>query len=255
MKLIKLKKIFKKNKQFTAVIRLILKLKNYFWFISTYKKYKKLADNRFKIRWYNRYPCLSERTKYTNYDKHYVYHTAWAARILKKINPTIHYDFSSDIRFVTIISAFIPVRYYDIRPVKIHLSGIEPMAADLTDLTFKSNSLMSVSCMHVIEHIGLGRYGDPIDPNSDIKAVKELKRVLAKDGNLLFVVPVGKQRLMFNAHRIYSYRMVIDMFKEFKLIEFSLITHKEMESGLIKNPTFSFINKQEYACGCFWFKK
>jgi hypothetical protein len=59
--------------------------------------------------------------------------------------------------------------------------------------------------MHVIEHIGLGRYGEALDPDGDLKAIRELVRVLAAGGNLLVVVPVGRPRIQFNAHRIYDY--------------------------------------------------
>ena len=95
--------------------------------------------------------------------------------------------------------------------------------ADITKLNFEDNSINSLSCMHVVEHIGLGRYGDEIDPNGDIKAINELKRVTAKNGDLLFVVPVGKPRVQFNAHRIYSYEMIIEYFNGFELIDYCLI--------------------------------
>ena len=74
--------------------------------------------------------------------------------------------------------------------------------ADLANLPFEINSVQSLSCMHTVEHVGLGRYGDPIDPDGDLKAIKEIKRVLAVNGNLLFVVPIGKPKIVYNAHRI-----------------------------------------------------
>ena len=108
--------------------------------------------------------------------------------------------------------------------------------------------------MHTIEHIGLGRYGDPIDPDGDLMAISELKRVLAPDGNLLFVVPVGKPKIMYNAHRIYSYDEVVNCFKELKLNEFSLVPD-DKERGFINNATKEIADAQNYGCGCFWFKK
>ena len=62
---------------------------------------------------------------------------------------------------------------------------------DLISLPFEDGSFHSLTCMHVVEHIGLGRYGDQVDPDGDLMAMKELERVTAKLGNLLFVVPVG----------------------------------------------------------------
>ena len=106
--------------------------------------------------------------------------------------------------------------------------------------------------MHVVEHIGLGRYGDQVDPDGDLMAMKELERVTAKLGNLLFVVPVGIPKIQFNAHRIYSYRMICDIFSSMNLIEFSLIDDK---GNLIQNASESYSDSQRYGCGCFWFQK
>jgi hypothetical protein len=109
--------------------------------------------------------------------------------------------------------------------------------------------------MHTVEHVGLGRYGDPIDPFGDVKSIKELQRVLAIGGSLMFVVPVGKQRTMFNAMRIYSYETIVSEFNELFLEEFMLIPDNALEQGVIYNPDLSVINNQNYGCGCFWFIK
>ena len=106
--------------------------------------------------------------------------------------------------------------------------------------------------MHTIEHIGLGRYGDEIDPQGDIKSINELKRVLKDGGDLLFVTPVGKAKIEFNAHRIYSFEQIIEYFSPFALKEFSLIPDI---GGLIQNADPSLVKEQSYGCGCFWFKK
>jgi hypothetical protein len=101
----------------------------------------------------------------------------------------------------------------------------------------------------------LGRYGDPIDPEGDVGAAKELERVVKQGGSLLFVVPIGKPRIQFNAHRIYSYKMVLEMFPGLTLKEFSLIPDNALHTGLIYNATEVQSDKQEYGCGCFWFVK
>ena len=109
--------------------------------------------------------------------------------------------------------------------------------------------------MHTIEHIGLGRYGDVIDPQGDIKATRELARVLRLGGNLIFVTPVGKPRIQFNAHRIYSYQNVLDLFPSLTLKEFSMVPDDYKTHGLIRNADSKIVADQEYACGCFWFTK
>lgn len=236
--------------------RLLLYIRNYPNFIKDFKLFRsKNNSERFSVKWRNRYPCLSDKTKTTSFDSHYTYHSAWAARIVAKINPDFHIDISSTLRFCSIVSAFIPVRFYDYRPAQLHLSNLESKKVNLLSLPFKDESIYSLSCMHTIEHIGLGRYGDLIDPNGDLKAISELKRVLAKNGNLLFVVPVGKPKILFNAHRIYSYEQIIEYFSGLELKEFSLIPDNCKKVGMIKNASSDLVKKQNYACGLFWFKK
>jgi hypothetical protein len=109
--------------------------------------------------------------------------------------------------------------------------------------------------MHVVEHIGLGRYGDTISPDGDLVAMNELSRVLAVNGDLLFVVPLGQPKVVFNAHRIYSYQQIIDCFRALELVEFALIPDNPAQGGLITNASHDLADSQEYGCGCFWFKK
>ena len=213
------------------------------------------AKKRFSIPFFSVMPILFENTPFTRFDAHYVYHTAWAARKVKEIGAASHTDISSSLYFSSIVSAFMPVEFYDYRPAKLNLSGLSSSPADLTKLHFEDNSIKSLSCMHTVEHVGLGRYGDPIDPEGDIQAAKELERVVAKGGSFLFVVPIGKSQIQFNAHRIYSYKMVMDMFPELTLKEFSLIPDNAIDKGIIYNATEEQSNKQVYGCGCFWFTK
>lgn len=217
-----------------------------------YLKFKKFNDKRFSLKISDFYPCIKDKTVKTNFDAHYIYHTSWAARKVKEINPKIHTDISSSLYFSGIVSAFVPVNFYDYRPADLKLSGLISKHADLTKLDFGDNSINSISCMHTVEHVGLGRYGDLIDSQGDIKAINELKRVISRDGSLLFVVPVGRPKIEFNAHRIYSYEQVIEYFKGLTLKEFSLIT----DSGnFIENAKIDLVKEQKYGCGCFWFIK
>ena len=221
-----------------------------------YLTFKKINDNRLNVSFQDRLPCIKDRVSSTSFDSHYLYHTAWAARILVATKPKEHIDIGSCLRFVSIASAFVAFRFFDFRPPNLKLSNLKSEHADITSLPFTDSSVKSISCMHVIEHIGLGRYGDQLDPMGDIKGVKELKRVLAKGGQLLFVVPIsGNPRIQFNAHRIYSFDMIREMFSDLELIEFSLIPDNADSIGIILNATKNQANEQKYGCGCFHFIK
>jgi len=238
-----MKKLIKK------VIRIILipfVLKDFLMFKLQDKK------SRFSLLVSDFYPQIKDKTIKTSFDAHYVYHTSWAARKVKEINPGRHTDISSSLYFPGIVSAFTPVDFYDYRPADLKLSNLTSKSADLLKLPFEDGSVKSLSCMHTVEHIGLGRYGDPIDPEGDLKAIAELHRVLGKGGSLLFVAPVGVPRIEFNAHRIYSYEQILSYFEDLELREFTLIT----DSGdLEENANIEHVKEQNYGCGCFWFIK
>lgn len=233
-------------------------IKGYVLFIGAFRNFVAMseASKRFRIEWCDRYPCLHDKTSETGFDRHYVYHPAWAARILAETRPTEHVDISSTLYFCTLVSAFIPVKYYDYRPADLRLDNLSSESANLLSLPFAEGSILSLSCMHVVEHVGLGRYGDSVDPDGDLKAIAELKRVLAPGGLLLFVVPVGGEaKIMFNAHRIYRFDQVVEYFNDLELKEFVLIPENKEHGGLVRNPPQELVNLQSYGCGCFCFRK
>jgi len=242
-------KIYKKFiEKIKTVINIFFFLRDFFIFKKKNKKFQKRFDLSFK----KIYPCLNDNTETTYFEPQYTYHPAWAARILKKNIPNKHIDISSTLNFCTIVSAFVPIDFYDYRPADFNLNNLVSKKVDLLSLPFQDNTIKSLSCMHTIEHIGLGRYGDKINPNGDIEAMEELKRVLDIEGNLLLVVPIGIPQIRFNAHRIYSYEQIVSLFDKFMIEEFALITDG---GDFIINPDENLIKIQEKACGCFSFRK
>lgn len=211
-----------------------------------------LGDRRFDQRWSDRMPALWENSATTAFDAHYVYHTAWAVRTVARLAPAKHVDISSTVYFCTTLSAIMPVEFYDFRPAPITLEGLTCLRADLTSLPFDSDSIPSLSCMHTIEHVGLGRYGDAIDPAGDLTAIRELKRVLAPAGHLLLVVPVGRRALRFNAHRIYDHDQVMALADGLELVGSALVTD---DNAFLIGPAPSVFDQQSYGCGCFLFRK
>lgn len=208
------------------------------------------------MQWKDRQVYLRDATSTTGFDRHYVFHTAWAQRVIVENRPAEHVDIASSLYFVSSISAIVPTHFIDFRPANLGLSGLTTEAGSLLSLPFSDESVESLSCMHVVEHVGLGRYGDPVDYDGDLKAVKELSRVLKQNGSLLFVVPIGGlARIEFNAHRIYTYDQVLYLFADLQLVEFALIPDDELDGGLIRNANRDQANMQRYGCGCFHFTK
>ena len=208
---------------------------------------------RFLCRKEDLHPCLNDAQGTTPFDAHYIYHTAWAARVLARTRPASHIDISSSLYFVSIASAFVPITFYDYRPAPLTLGNLRCKRADLTSLSFPDESVDSLSCMHVVEHIGLERYGDPFSPQGDIAAMRELARVLGRGGRLLFAVPIGGvAKIHYNAHRIYTYSAVLEAFGFLYLEEFALVTDR---GEFIAHASEAEAQQQKYGCGCFLFRK
>lgn len=211
------------------------------------------AERAWRMEWSEAEPRRDDGSQ--DFDRHYVLHTAWAARQLRELAPREHVDIGSSLFFVALLSAFMPVRFYDFRPPDLALDGLECAHADLSALPFADGGIASLSCMHVIEHVGLGRYGDPLDPLGDLRAARELERVLAPGGTLLVVVPVGRSRIVFNAHRVYACEQLRGLFPGLELEGFALIPDGSRQGGGIEDASFAQADRQEYGCGCFRFSK
>lgn len=200
---------------------------------------------------------------YTTYDKfssagvtvgHYFFQDIWAAKKIFNEKTTEHVDIASRIDgFIAHLLAYCKVTYVDIRNLQSNVENLTFIQGSILDLPYKDNSVNSLSCLHVIEHIGLGRYGDDVDALGHIKAAKELVRVLAPGGKLYFGTPIGQEKLCFDAHRIFSPHTIVDMFGSLTLLEFSLID--DIGDKINYNASFEEALKCHYGCGLFIFTK
>ena len=155
----------------------------------------------------------------------YFYQDIWALCALARTRPSEHHDVGSRLDgFVGQVTSICPVIFWDIRPPKVRLPSFEFRPGTVTALPMRDRSVSSLSCLHTAEHIGLGRYGDPLDPEGTTKALRELMRVLASGGQFLFSMPVGRERVCFNAHRIWHPERPIEVLHELRLEEFAAVT-------------------------------
>ena len=184
---------------------------------------------------------------------HYFFQDIWALRHLSAIKPAMHYDIGSRIDgFTGQATAICPVTCIDIRPPHFQLRDFNFLEGDIQNLPFASNSLNSVSCLHTIEHIGLGRYGDTINPDGFRMALLELQRVIAPEGFLILSMPVGNERVEFNAQRILDPATCINYLTEMQLLEFTVI---DDQNQFVTNANPKDYSNSRYCCGMYLFKK
>lgn len=199
-------------------------------------------------RFADAYPCLGDWTSTTPFDPHYFYQGAWLARRIATRNPSRHVDIGSSTLTLSVLSATTETLHIDYRPLEAELPGLRCLSGDILALPLEDGSVDSLSCLHVIEHIGLGRYGDRIDPEGSRKAARELARVLAPGGRLYLSTPVGRERICFNAHRVFAPETVLGMLQPLRLEAFALVD----DAGSFHDPgELGSAHGLEYGCGLF----
>ena len=256
MSIFRAKRNLKKFKNYTKIlIKLILKNPLTFYlqiiqFIKDYKNLKKnLINSDFKI--YPTHPYLFDNNSKNLQLEYYHLQDLWAFKIISKKNILEFVDIGSNLSFITFASTLSKIKCVDIRHHEINLNNVEFKIGDINKLPFQEESVNNLSSLSVIEHIGLGRYGDLIDSLGMEKSVQEFERVLKKGGNLIVSFPVGLENIIeFNAHRICNLEFIKKLFNNFTLVDESFVFKNRY------NSREDFINANHPdGVGCFHFIK
>jgi len=221
-----------------------------FWYIPNLIKY--MIESKTWLINLDMYPILDEKTKITGVDYQYLYQQLWVFNEVNKLKPKDHYDIGSTYQMSGYIAGITNAHFLDIRPVKVDIDNLELLEGSIENLPFEDNSLESVSCLHVIEHIGLGRYGDNMNINGSEIACRELGRVVKKGGYLYLSTPIGRERVCFNAHRVFNPNTILNYFKDFELEEFNMV---DDEGKLYKDIKVKEFKDKEYSLGMFKLRK
>ncbi len=198
-------------------------------------------------------PVLFDGKSHSTFDAQYVYQAYWATRKILKTNDSgYHVDISSHIPFVAQLSAHVRVMQMELIPPPVYLPSLEKLSGSLVHLPFRDGSVSSLSCLHVIEHVGLGRYGDPVDGDGCWKALRELRRVVAPGGHCFLSIPVGKEAIHFNAGYVFRACDIVDAVDNFELIELSVVN----EEGYLEEAVpLQRVEKIKHALGLFHLRR
>lgn len=198
------------------------------------------------------YPCLKDWDEGAGSLGVYFWQDLWAARKIFQHKPSEHYDIGSRIDgFIAHVLSFMPVTMIDIRPLPQKVEGLSFTQADATNLDgIPDRSVISLSSLCAPEHFGLGRYGDPVDPEACFAAMRSMQRVLAEGGRLYIAVPVGdKSGVAFNAHRIFTPEIVADTLGELTLSDFAVISGENFREHVSFVDFHGMRNGTDYSGG------
>lgn len=229
-----------------------LNLLRYPKFILDYLVYKSKANER--VNFLDLYPIFETKNTSQLRWNEYLIQDLWAMEKILSSAVRRHTDVGSRLDgFVCQLAVSIPVDFVDIRPPGIEHKGLHYIKGSILNLPFPDKSILSLSSLHVVEHIGLGRYFDELDPLGTKKALNELERVIADGGNLYIGVPIGAERTEFNANRIFHPLSIVGSFSwSMELVEFAYAPKNGTLQRFFDIHKFPSI---DYAIGLFHFRR
>jgi hypothetical protein len=235
------------------LVRAVRSLPSYYRDLSVLKK-QKGSDKTFPFG-STKFQLADRSSEAGTMSGHYFHQDLLVAKKIFQANPRKHVDIGSRIDgFVAHVAVFREIEVLDIREQKSKVKNILFKKADLMQPQGLENYCDSISSLHAIEHFGLGRYGDPIDYHGYLKAIDNITHILQPGGKFYFSVPIGKQRIEFNAHRVFSVPYLLDLFRNrFIINSFSFVNDKgdlfedvELKSAAVENNFSCY-----WGCGIF----
>lgn len=191
---------------------------------------------------------------------HYFHQDLLVARRIFHRQPKTHVDVGSRIDgFVAHVATFRQLEVLDIRQQNACVKNIVFKQCDLMDLSDEFlNYCDSLSCLHALEHFGLGRYGDRIDVNGHVHGLNNMIEMLKPEGFLYLSVPIGRERIDFNGQRIFSKRTILRLVEnKLDLMDFSYVDDNGAlhESSSLDRRAIDESLELDYGCGIFEFRK
>lgn len=204
------------------------------------------------------WPVIKDKYAMAGTINNYFWQDLWAARLIYKTGEKKHFDIGSRIDgFIAhLLSMDIDVTLIDIREFPGEVENLHTIVDDATTLKqIPNDTIGSMSALCSLEHFGLGRYGDPIDPEACFRCFKEIQKKIKKGGNLYLSLPVGKERVEFNAHRVFYANTIVEEFHEMNLVEFSCTAQGKIEYNVSLHKYDEDIHNGNFRYGLFHFCK
>lgn len=203
------------------------------------------------------YPVLGEhKERSSKVIKHYFNQDLLVASYIYRKNPKKHVDVGSRVDgFVANVASFRKIEVLDIRDNNFQFKNIIFKKRDITKVDKSlTNYCDSLSCLHTLEHFGLGRYGDELDPYGHIKGFKNLVKILKPGGTLYISFPISENNTTyFNSERSFNPKEILNWSNQLKLVKMDIID--DSEKIFLNVNLYKFNKKISYGCGIYTFRK
>lgn len=236
----------------------LLSLRAILWFLRDWWRFRKGYFGKLTLM-----PCLHDRFQEGGSTKsEYFWQDLLVARWIFEAKPQRHVDVGSRLDgFVAHVASFREIEVFDVRPITTHISGVVFKQADLMQPVATDSAgecCDSLSCLHALEHFGLGRYGDPIDPKGYERGIANMAHLLKPGGRFYLSTPIGQERVEFNANHVFEPGTIIRCAEanRLQLQELTIIGRGGAVSQVQPNKqTLMELAQADYNLGIFTFIK
>lgn len=210
-------------------------------------------------------PCLHDRYEEGGATKsEYFWQDLLVARAIHKAKPAQHVDIGSRVDgFVAHVASFREIEVFDVRPISTVVPGVVFRQADLMDPSSLPTATGggycdSLSCLHAIEHFGLGRYGDPVNPLGYQRGIANMAQLLQLGGTFYLSTPIGQERVEFNANWVFDPRSIVSCGESAGMTLQKLIVitpANDPQESSLDAEALADLASQHYQLGLFIFTK
>jgi hypothetical protein len=172
-------------------------------FVSDYFAFRKMHNVPIEL-----WPYLNDRKSSAGSFMHeYFIQDVFAAQLVHRLNPQKIVDVGSRIDgYIAHLITSREVELIDIRPMNSEIKNLSFLQMNFSDhASVKEHYTDFISCLHSIEHFGLGRYGDPITKDAVPSALQSFAKIVKPGGYFLLTTTFGKERVKFNAQWVFDF--------------------------------------------------
>lgn len=204
------------------------------------------------------WPILTDKYALAGTLGNYFWQDLWAAKKIIRSGVKQYFDIGSrlDGFIAHLLATDIDVEMIDIREFPGEVEHLHTIVDDATTLhQIPDTSVDSLSTLCSLEHFELGRYGDPVNPEACFSCFFHIQKKIKEDERLYISVPIGRERVEFNAHRVFYANTIVDCFGSLKLEEYACVSPEGIEYGSDLHKYDDDHHHGNYRYGLFSFLK
>lgn len=195
---------------------------------SKFELYKKKMDTHHPFKTFPMNIVGDTSANPHEFFSHYDSYSFWLAKKIKEMNGNSQNILDVGNLKVTnaLLSLSNTVTSLTLMDCEDRISNVNYIIQDIAKpLQLADSSFDIFTSLASLHLVGLGRYGDEINPNTLINFIRELDRVMKKNSDLIFSISYGKNCLAFNEGWKFDIEILKKLFDKWELVDWLIDNH------------------------------